>query len=64
MIIQDEKLIEKILELQKLEAEIDVVLRKYKDIVKHCCDYPIINKENGLPLDSKVGLLIALGKRL
>jgi hypothetical protein len=64
MIIEDEKLIEKILELQKLEAEIDIVLRKHKHIVKNCCEYPIINKENGLSLGSKVGQLIALGKKL
>jgi len=64
MTIEDEKIIDKLLQLQKLESEIDVVLRKYKKELKHCCDYPIINKENGLSLNSKVGQLISLGKKL
>lgn len=64
MIIEDEKLIEKILELQKLEAEIDIVLENNKHVLKHCCDFPIINKGYGLSLGSKVGQLISLGKKI
>jgi hypothetical protein len=64
MTIEDEKIIEKILKLQKLEAEIDTVLQKNKHILKHCCDFPMINKEYGLSLGSKVGQLISLGKKI
>jgi hypothetical protein len=61
MILEDEKLISKMLELQKLEAEIDIVLNKYKHELKHLYYYVEINKNLGFELNSKIGILMALG---
>jgi len=61
MIIEEKETIEKFLELQKLEAEIELVLRKHKKDLKHCCFSVYFNKELGLRLESKIGQLMALG---
>ena len=63
MNLEDKKLIEKLLELQELDTQIDKVLRKFKN-GKTPVDQVTFNKKLGLPINSKVGLLMALAKEL
>jgi len=57
--------VEKIIKLQTLETEIDFVLRKHK-MCSNCVqsDAVIFNKKMNLPLTSKVGMLMSLGKNI
>ena len=57
-----EIIVEKLLELQSLQNEVDFVLRS--NSVKKICDIQAkaveLNKKYGLPLESKVGMLMAI----
>lgn len=63
MNLDDKKLIEKLLDFQELDTQINIVLRKFKN-----CTIPTdqvnFNKKLGLPINSKVGLLMALAKEV
>lgn len=57
--------IENIIRLSQLDTEIDIVLRANK-MISNCIqsDSVIFNKKMNLSLDSRVGMLMAIGKNL
>lgn len=63
MNLEDKKLIEKLLEFQELDTQIDLVLRKFGNC-KSKYQQVNFNKKLGLPINSKVGLLMALSKEI
>lgn len=63
MNLEDKKLIEKLLEFQELDTQISIVLKKLKNC-KSQYQQVDFNKKLGLPINSKVGLLMALSKEV
>ena len=63
--LNNSKLVDKLLGLQELDTQIDIVLRKNK-MCSNCVqsDAVLFNKKMNLPLNSKVGMLMSLGKNI
>lgn len=59
----EDKIIEKLLAFQELDTQIDLVLRKFGNC-KSQYQQVDFNKKLGLPINSKVGLLMALSKEV
>jgi len=62
-VLENSETIDKLLELQELKTQLDIVLNSNKD-----CQISInqvkFNKKYNLPLHSKIGLLLAIGKQI